>query len=223
MAVTTATVAAFALVLGVPLLAVLLGLAVAAQPVVAGAGITVWALDRRRRSRTSEVADAEAAFLAAMASELAAGAPPRAALVAAASPDGPLTLGRASRLAGAGLSGDRVSAELAVALPTHGRLVAAAWHLIATAGGPAARMFEMLAVRAADEGALQRERRALTAQARASAAVVGGLPLLLLIGMAATGRLTPAADPALGVIVALGLGLQAAGLAVVWGMLRRSA
>ncbi|MDX1384833.1 MAG: type II secretion system F family protein, partial [Thermoanaerobaculia bacterium] len=158
----------------------------------------------------------------AMAAELAAGAPPRTALAAAASRDGDPALGRAARLAEAGMAVDLVSEELVVALPVNGRLAAAAWHLVATAGGPASAMFELLAVRAADEGSLRRERRALTAQARASAAVVAGLPIVLLLGMAATGRLRAGTDPALGLVVAVGLGLQAAGLAVVWTMLRRS-
>jgi hypothetical protein len=39
--------------------------------------------------------------------------------------------------------------------------------------------------------------------------------------MAATGRLHPGSDPALGLLLAVGLGMQAAGLAVVWTMLRR--
>ena len=218
---TAVTLAALAVVFGVPWLVIVLGVAAAVQPLIAGIGLAVWALAKRRH-RPTEPADAEAAFLGARAAELAAGAPPRAALVAAASRDRELTLGRAARHAGAGVSGDRVSEELDAALPTHGRLAAAAWHLVATAGGPAASMFEMLAVRAADEAVLRRERRALTAQARASAAVVAGLPVILLVGMVATGRVRPATDPVLGVVVALGGGLQAAGLAVVWGMLRRS-
>jgi Flp pilus assembly protein TadB len=84
-------------------------------------------------------------------------------------------------------------------------------------------MFEILAVGAAEEGSLRRERRALTVQARASAAVVAGLPFLVLVGMAVTGRLGSSGDPALGLVLAVGIGLQAAGLAVVWGMLRRAA
>jgi Flp pilus assembly protein TadB len=67
-----------------------------------------------------------------------------------------------------------------------------------------------------------RERRALTAQARASAWVVAGLPVLLLAGMLVTGRLRPASDPALGLVIGVGVVLQALGVIVVWSMLRRA-
>ena len=70
---------------------------------------------------------------------------------------------------------------------------------------------------------LARERRALTSQARASAAVVGGAPVLLAGAAALTGRLgTLAGSPAGPVILGVGFGLQAAGIAVVWSMVRRA-
>ena len=72
------------------------------------------------------------------------------------------------------------------ALPVNGRLAAAAFRLAAVTGGRVAALFHTLAARAAEVGRLNRERRALTAQARASAWVVGGVPLALLA--AAGGR-----------------------------------
>ena len=221
MAVTAVTLAALAFGAGAPAIVAVVGVAAVTHPMLAGIGIGVWALMLSRGRIGNESPDDEAAFLGGIAAELAAGAPPRSALVAAASRAPRLDVRRAVRLAGAGMDADRVAAELGAALPTHGRLTAAAWSLTASAGGPAAAMFEMLAVRAADEAALRRERRALTAQARASAAVVAGLPLLLLVGMALTGRFRPGSDPALGLVLAVGVGMQAAGLAVVWSMLRR--
>jgi tight adherence protein B len=221
MAMTAVTIAALAFGAGAPAVVAIVGVAAVTHPVFAGVGIGAWALVRRRSRTVGLSPDDEAAFLGGMAAELAAGAPPRSALVAAASRAPRLDVRRAVRLAAAGMGADRVAAELGAALPTHGRLTAAAWSLTASAGGPAATMFEMLAVRAADEAALRRERRALTAQARASAAVVAGLPLLLLVGMAATGRLRPGSDPALGLLLVVGVSMQAAGLAVVWTMLRR--
>ena len=223
MALTAIVAAALALGAGAPAGLAALGVVVVLHPLLAGVGIAVWAAWRRRKQSRRQSLDDEAAFLAGMAAELAAGAPPRAALVAAASRAPRLDLRPVARLAAAGMPADRVAPSLGHALPRNGRLAAAAWHLAATAGGPAAAMFDILAVRAADESAMRRERRALTVQARASAAVVAGLPILLLVGMAATGRLTPASDPALGFVVALGVGLQAAGVAVVWTMLRRTA
>lgn len=215
-------VAAIALLGGVPFAAVALGVAAVTHPALAGVAMAVWALRRRRERHPVRTPDDEAAFLGGLASELAAGAPPRFALVAAASRAPRLDLRPAARLAAAGMSADRVAPRLAEALPTFGRLSAAAWHMAATVGGPTATMFDILAVRASDEAALRRERRALTAQARASAAVVAGLPVLVLVGMAATGRLSPASDPALGLIVALGVGFQLVGVGVVWAMLQRA-
>ncbi|NQV07473.1 hypothetical protein HQ535_13065, partial [bacterium] len=80
-----------------------------------------------------------------------------------------------------------------------------------------------LAVRAADHGRLNRERRALTAQAKASAAVVGGAPVLLAAAAALTGRFGSLMESAAGpVILGVGVGLQAVGMAVVWSMVRRA-
>jgi len=220
-ALTALTVAALTVGAGGPVLLGLAAVGAALYPVPTLFAMVAWATVRRRRTQPT-ASDAEAALLGAMSAELAAGATPRAALVAAARRGHGVDVGGAARLAGAGVEPERVSSALTEALPVHGRLAGAAWHLVATVGGPAAAMFELLAVRAADDGVLRRERRALTAQARASDAAVGGLPVLVLIGMAATGRLTPRTDPALGVVLALGVGLQAAGLAVVWAMLRRA-
>lgn len=220
---TLAVLGAIGMAGGVPIRAVGAGMVMAWQPLLGIAGLTVWALrEKHRRQRGAPGPDDEAAFLQGLAAELAAGSPPRAALVSAASRAPTLDLRTAVRLAAAGLDSERVAAALRRALPTHGRLAAAAWTLNATAGGPAATLFAVLAVRAADDGALIRDRRALTAQARASAWVVAGLPMVLLAGMFATGRLSSNSDPAMGLILVAGIGLQAAGVAVVWSMLRRS-
>jgi Flp pilus assembly protein TadB len=221
MAVTLAVLGALGLAGGVPLAAVGAGVVMAWQPVLGMVGLGVWAA-RNNKFGHSPGPDDEAAFLQGLAAELAAGSPPRAALVSAASRAPSLDLRHAVRFAAAGLDSVRVAAALREALPTHGRLTAAAWTLNATAGGPAATLFEVLAVRAGDDGALIRERRALTAQARASAWVVAGLPIVLLAGLFGTGRLSAASDPAMGLIVGVGIGLQAAGVAVVWTMLRRA-
>ena len=62
-----------------------------------------------------------------------------------------------------------------------------------------------------------RERRALTAQARATAWLVAGVPLGLFAVLAVTGRID--IGPSLP-IAAVGLGLQLVGVAVVVLMLR---
>lgn len=223
MALTASVLAGLALTMGMPIALVAVGLGVAWEPMVSLLLVPAWVIRGRRRRRVgSPDPDDEAAFLQGFAAELAAGAPPRAALVAASSRAPKLNLHAAVRLAAAGLGSERVAAALESGLSTHGRLAGAAWNLTATAGGPAAAVFELLAVRTAEEGALVRERRALTAQARASAWVVAGLPVLLLAGMLVTGRLRPASDPALGLVIGVGVVLQALGVIVVWSMLRRA-
>jgi tight adherence protein B len=222
-ALTAAVLAGFALTMGMPFALVAAGLGVAWEPMVLLLLVPAWVIGGRHRRRVGfPDPDDEAAFLQGLAAELAAGAPPRAALVAASSRAPQLDLHAAVRLAAAGLGSERVAAALESGLPTHGRLTAAAWNLTATAGGPAAAVFELLAVRTAEEGALVRERRALTAQARASAWVVAGLPVLLLAGMLVTGRLRPGSDPALGLVIGVGVVLQALGVIAVWSMLRRA-
>lgn len=190
---------------------------------LAGVGVVVaWGLvARRSRGREAPGPDDEAAFLHGMASEMAAGSSPRMALAVSARRAPRLVLGRAARLAEAGMAAERIAPALAMGLPVNGRLVAGAWLLAARSGGPSVGLFQGLALRSAEEGVLRRERQALTAQARASAWVVGGLPPALLVGLAATGHLD-VGDPALAGVLTIGLALQAVGVAVVISMVRRA-
>ena len=213
-------VAALALAAGVPVTLVGVVWLLASAPVLGLVTAGAWAIVTRRQSAVAKPGpDDEAAFLHGVASEMAGGAAPRAALVAAASRAARLDLSQAVRLAEAGMPAERVAPSLERALPLNGRLAAGAWLLAARSGGPATGMFHSLALRSAEEGELRRERRALTSQARASAWVVAGLPVALLAVMGATGRLA-FDDPALVGIIAAGLALQAAGIAVVVLMLR---
>ena len=219
----TIVLAALGIAAGLPVALVGAGWAATTHPTLAIAGcagyaaVVAW---RRRGVRPGP--DDEAAFLLTLSSELTAGASLRSGLVAAADRSPRLALQGASRAAAAGLPAATVAGMLGTALAVNGRVTAAAWLLAAESGGPAAGVMQSLAVRAAREGELIRERRALTAQARASAWVVAGLPVALLVGAIASGRLGAAGDPALGLIVAVGLGLQALGVAVVVMMVRRS-
>ena len=218
----SAVVIALALAAGAPLPA--LGVAVLAmrQPLWLLAAAVVWAVVARRRSRRVRPGPAdEAGFLQGLAAELDAGASLRAAVTAAAARAPALDLACACRLAEAGLPAEQVGEALQAALPGNGRLAAAAFRLASATGGRVAALFHTLAARAAETGRLSRERRALTAQARASAWVVGGMPVALLVLLAVTGRMGPLlADPAGVVVLAVGLGLEAAGVGVVWLMVR---
>ena len=99
----------------------------------------------------------------------------------------------------------------------------AALELSAWSGARAAVVFERLAERAAEAAELLREQRTATAQARLSAWVVGLAPLvfttLLLAagGAQSLGRVGNAGY----VIMAIGVGLELAGLIVVAVILRR--
>lgn len=184
------------------------------------AGWAVWG--KRRTSRRRAGPDDEAVFLRSLAAELTAGASLRSALAAAVGRAPRLDLSGAARAAVAGLPAPVVARALGEALPVNGRAAAATWLLASESGGPAAAMMQSLALRASREGELLRERRALTAQARASAWVVAGLPALLLLGLAVSGRLSVGDDPAVGLVVAVGIVLQVLGVAAVATMVRRA-
>jgi Flp pilus assembly protein TadB len=220
--VLSAVVIALALAVGAPLPA--LGVAVLAmwQPLWLLAAAVVWAVLVRRRRRGGGAGPAdEARFLQGLAAELDAGASLRAAVTAAAARAPALDFSRACRLAAAGLPAEKVGEALQAALPGNGRLAAAAFRLASGTGGRVAALFHTLAARAAEVGRLNRERRALTAQARASAWVVGGVPVALLVLLAVSGRLgSLLSNPAGAVVLAAGLVLEAAGVAVVWLMVR---
>jgi tight adherence protein B len=183
-----------------------------------------WAVLARRRGSLPSSADLEAAFLRGLAAELASGQSIRAAVAAAASRSPSLGLERAVRLASAGRSADEIGLAIAPALATNGVACAAAFRSAAQAGGPSGAAFESLARTAEETGRLVRERRALTAQARLSAWVVGGGP----VGLAGLSLITDwgpgaaslgSAGPA---VIGTGLGLIGAGAAVVWVMVRRA-
>ncbi|MBN2114885.1 MAG: hypothetical protein JW785_12260 [Acidimicrobiia bacterium] len=218
----SAVLIAVALVAGAPLPAVAVGALALWQPLFLLAGAGAWAVvAHRRRRRLRPGPGDEAVFLAGLAAELEAGASLRAAVTGAATRAPALDLSRACRLAEAGLSATRVGEALRAALPVNGRLAAAAFRLAAEGGGRVAALFHTLAARAAEVGRLDRERRALTAQARASAWVVGGAPVALLALLAVTGRMGPLlADPLGRGVLALGLVLEAAGALAVWLVVR---
>jgi tight adherence protein B len=202
-------------------------------PVIAITGLAIWrpwwllvavacwaAMARKKRARAR--ADDEADFLRGLAAELAAGASLRMSVVAAAGRMPILDLSLACRLAAAGLPASQVGSALQAALPVNGRLAAAAFRLASATGGRVGGMMATLAARAAEEGRLVRERRALTAQARASAWVVGSLPVAVLAALGCTGRMGALVGTRAGVaILAVGATLEAAGAIAVWLMVRR--
>jgi Flp pilus assembly protein TadB len=185
-------------------------------PALAAAG---W-LARRGTGGSGE--PPEVTFHRVLASELRAGLSPRQALAAACGAAPGLELEGVQRLAEAG----RPLEEAAQRLAGQRRLrpAAAALAVAARTGGSVAAMFDALTAEAVDEERLRLERRSLTVQARLSVAIVGGFPLLFLIGQIATGSLKKVlALGAVGaVIVGVGVGLLVAGLTTVGWLLRKA-
>jgi tight adherence protein B len=220
----TLVVLGLALGFGAPVVAVALLALALFHPVWFLVGVAGWSLrDRLLRRAASE--GEEAAFLRGLAAELAAGASLRTAIAAASERAPGLQLHRAVRLCRAGRPAPEIGTALREALPAHGPAAAAAFRLAAQTGGGVGRVVEALADRAEAEDRLARERAASTAQARLSAWLVGGIPVGLVVVGWATGRgpdfgALGSAGP---VVLAAGLGLIAAGAAVVWSMMRRAA
>lgn len=161
----------------------------------------------------------EAAFLSGVAAELEAGASLNLALAEAADRAPGLDLRRVVRWAGVGRSPVELGELLRDALPVNGPVAAGAFGLAATTGTAGAEVFTALAVRAVDAAALARERRALTAQGRLSAWLVGGLPVAAVVGMTILGR-GPALDEPGALVSGVGLSLIGAGGLAVWLMAR---
>lgn len=142
------------------------------------------------RGRAAPSVDTESALLGALAAELRGGAALRSALAAAAGRVPSPAMDRVVRLALAGAPMERVAMGLSAALPLVGAIAAPALEIAATSGGRAATVFATLAERSAVMVEIERERKALSAQARLSAFVVGGLPCVVLAVLVASGRLS---------------------------------
>lgn len=201
------------------LMPLLLAFAALQHPGVSLAVITIWVVVSRLRSGGQTTPDEEALLLDRLVGELEGGTSPRAALLAIGRRGGVIRLDATTRMVSAGLPAQTIARSLREALPFNGRLTAAAWALAGDMGAPAAPVMGLLARRAAERGRLDRERRALTAQARATAWLIAGLPLAVLVGLAVTGRISP--GPTLSVVL-VGCALQVAGLAIVVLMMRRA-
>jgi len=220
------------------LIGAILGLAVAAGApwqVVAAVGlaavhpawflaaIAIWAVVRVRMRQRAGPED-ESAFLRGLAAELSAGASLRGGVIAAASRAPALDLDRAVRLCMAGRPADEIGVALGDALEINRVATAAAFRLAARTGGAISPVVESLAARADAGGRLARDRVALTAQARLSAWIVGGVPVGLIGVGVITGVGPGAGDLGSGgaVLVGIGLTLIAAGALVVVVMVRRA-
>jgi len=214
---------AAAIVAGVDWRVVALAAVAAHQPWLVGVAAVVWAVVSRRRTSGRVSAAVEATFLSALASELRGGASLRSGLVDAAARVPDVDLGRAVRRARSGMPIERLAVDLSQALSHNGTVVSGAIRITSSTGAGAAETIDALADRAVFVADLERERRALTAQAKLSAAVVGGAPFVVAAGLLLSGRGgVLLSHGTMGVaVLGIGLGLELAGLAVVAVMLRR--
>lgn len=189
--------------------------------VAAALVIFSWDRIRPRLRRKPRGGVDEAQFLAAMAADLRAGQSIRAALANAAGAESDESLRLAGKLAVAGAPLSDI-APLVKPLHVNGSRVAAALQLAEVTGGRSAAVFGGLADRAVDEANRRRERRALTAQSRFSAAIVVGLPVVgVLVGGAGRVATLLAAGTGGALVAVVGVGMQAAGAAAVWRMATR--
>jgi tight adherence protein B len=219
--VLIAVMLAVAIFAGAPWQAVAAVALAVLHPVWFLVGVALWAVVRYRRAE-GPTPDDEAVFLRGLAAELSAGASLRGAVVAAAGRAPALDLGRAARLCAAGRPAAEIGIALEDSMGVNQEAVAAAFRLAARTGGAIAPVVEALAERAEADGRLGRERRALTAQARMSAWVVGGAPVGLIVLGSLTGAGPDIDELGAGgsILVVAGLALIVGGSLLVWAMVR---
>ena len=192
------------------------------QPVVALPALALAVIRSRRASDRTSRPELVAAFLRSVAGELRAGRSLRVALVDSARLDPRLGLARIVRVAAAGRPMEQVADEMSSCPGMSG--IATALRVAAMTGGSAVPVFESLAVDAADEAALVRERRELTVQARLSIAVVAGFPIAVLGYQISSGQamvLVRQGPVGVGLLI-VGVGLLGLGLGAVAILMRRA-
>ncbi len=169
-------------------------------------------LDRVRRASAGGLD--EPLLYATVHSELMAGATLRHALTSAA--DGQTSSQLHSlRRALSAVAPDKAVADCLRSLPLCGGAASVAFLVASESGGAAAGVFLRLADRAATALDLARQQRTLTAQARLSAVIVGGLPFLWLL-FGGWHRLALLISVGGAGVAVAGLLLQAIGVLVIW-------
>lgn len=164
---------------------------------------------------------ADVLFCRSVADELRGGAALRGAVAVAARESGADVLAGACRV---GRPFDELADLVAECLQEVGHAAAAAIRMAGESGGKVADSFEAIALLASDEQELHNERRAATAQIRASALVISVILVLLLAGLMASGRLDligSGGSLVVGLMIS-GLVMVSAGLLSIWQTVRRA-
>lgn len=162
----------------------------------------------------------EARLLREVGADLRAGVHPTAAFLAAVDSQPLLVVTSSARQTLAGAGATVVTNELAQQLPVNRDILGAAAGIAIETGAGLAAVLYRLADRADAVAAENRERTVATAQARLSATVVGGLPLVGVMAMAATGAFRDLDDLSLKLVV-LALCLLIGGISTTAFMVRR--
>ena len=128
------------------------------------------------------------------------------------------------RLVASGASLKRISQAVTEAMPVHGSLASAALRVADRTGGRVAEVFDSAAVLALEEDELLQERRAATAQARTSAVVVVGLPVLVVVYRILSGSMARSlsANALSTLLTVAGITLLALGVAVMLILIKRA-
>ena len=177
-----------------------------------------WSHGHHRRDLVSAP---EMSFHQSVAAELRAGASLRSALSRATDAVPELGMRRLARASEAGLPMPYLQAVMRECLPETGPATAAALSILEETGGHAISTFEGLALVAQDAATVDRDRRVSTAQVRASATLVGGIPLVFILFLAFTGRFGEVAGQAPAMLILGGLWLA---IGAIWmGWMLRSA
>ena len=225
MSAWTALVVGWALVAGMDWRLAVLVMAAVAQPWMAAVFLSGLVLvDARRVRKERGGCSEEAHVLLGVAGELRAGQGVRAAVAAAGQRSARLDFHAVRRLVTSGASLERISQALAAAMPVHGALAGAALRVADRTGGRVAEVFESAAALALEEDELRQERRAATAQARTSAVVVVGIPVLAILYRTLSGGLAAglSASPVSAFLTISGVTLLALGVAVMLVLIRRA-
>nr|MDE0500803.1 type II secretion system F family protein [bacterium] len=205
-------------------LVTLLALAIL-QPwlVIALVGVLVLVEARRVRRQGSGCSE-EAQVLLGVAGELRAGLGVRSAMAAAGQRSSRLDFHPVRRLVASGAPLDRISEAVTEAMPVHGSLASAALRVADRTGGRVAEVFDSAAALALEEDELRQERRAATAQARTSAVVVVGIPVLVVIYRILSGSLSRSlsANPLSTLLTVAGITLLTLGVAVMLVLIKRA-
>lgn len=215
----------WALVAGMDWRLAILAAAAILQPWLVGALLVALVLvESRRERKRGDGCSEEAQVLLGVAGELRAGQGIRSAMTAGGQRSSRLDFRPVRRLVASGAPLDRISRAVEEAMPVHGTLASAALRVADRTGGRVAEVFESAAGMALEEDELLQERRAATAQARASAVVVVGVPVLVIVYRILSGDLARSisANALSALLTFAGVTLLALGVVVMLVLIKRA-